>query len=129
MAGGHRRISPEGPAPGPAAQKRDVAREVRDAPDATASYPDLVHRLAGGESTPSHRVAREEAVAAVLSSVARLTDDQRDVVRLRFLEGRSVAEVAERLGKTEPAIHMLCHRVLKVLRERMVSISRFLTRV
>lgn len=109
-------------------RKCDVAREVRPAADPMASYPDLVNRLAGPDSTPSRQVAKGEAVAAVLSCLARLNEEQRAVVRLRFLEGRSVADVAAQLGKTEAAIHMLCHRGLKSLRERMVSISRFLTR-
>jgi RNA polymerase sigma-70 factor (ECF subfamily) len=110
-------------------QKRDVGREVRGRRETTASYPDLVHRVAGDESTPSRRIARNEAIAAVMSSLARLGDDQRRVVRMRYLEGQSVAEVAKRLGKTEAAIHMLCHRGLKSLRELMVSITRYLTRL
>ena len=107
-------------------QKRDVRREHADT---TASYPDLVHRLAAGESTPSHQIAKDEAIAAVMSCLARLSDDQRAVVQLRFLEGRGIADVAERLGKTEPAIHMICHRGLKALRELMVSITRYLSRL
>ena len=109
-------------------QKRDRAREIRDSAETGASYPDLVYRLASPDSTPSRQIARGEAVAAVVSSVARLTEDQRRVVRLRFLEGRSVAEVAAHLGKTESAVHMLCHRGLKSLRGLMVSISQYLTR-
>ena len=38
----------------------------------------------------------------------------------------ALAEVAEALGKTELAIHMLCHRALKNLRQHMVSLSRYL---
>ena len=82
-----------------------------------------------GESTPSRQIAKDEAIAAVMSCLARLRDDQRTVVQLRFLEGRSVADVAEHLGKTEPAIHMLCHRGLTALRESMVSITHYLSRL
>jgi RNA polymerase sigma-70 factor (ECF subfamily) len=110
------------------AQKRDVRREVSGTAWDATSYPDLVHRLMAPDSTPSRQVARGEAVAAVLSSLARLSDDQRRVIRLRFLEGRPVAEVAERLGKSEGAVHGLCRRGLRALRESMVSISRYLTR-
>jgi RNA polymerase sigma-70 factor (ECF subfamily) len=110
-------------------QKRDVAREIHEHPDRTTSYPDLIHRVAGGESTPSRQIAKSEAIAAVMSSLARLTDDQREVVRLRFLEDVPVAEIAQRLGKTETAVYTLCHRGLKSLRERMVSITRYLSRL
>ncbi|MCK4341485.1 MAG: sigma-70 family RNA polymerase sigma factor [Phycisphaerae bacterium] len=108
-------------------QKRDVAREVAAHADTTASYPDLINRLAGGESTPSRAIAKEEAVAAVMSCLARLKDDQREVVRLRFLEDVPVAEIARRMGKTDPAVYTLCHRGLKSLRELMVSITHYLT--
>ncbi len=108
-------------------QKRDVARQARSVPNPSASYPSLLHRLAGRESTPSRRIGREEAVAAVLSCLARLNDDQRAVVRMRFLEDVPVAEIARRLDKTETAVYTLCHRGLKALRERMVSITRYLT--
>jgi len=110
-----------------ARQKRDVRCVRRDPDCATSSYAGLADRLTAPDSTPSHKVARSEAVAAVLTSLARLSDDQRAVVRLRFLEGLPVAEVAARLGKTEPAIHMLCSRGLKALRPLLVSISRFLS--
>jgi len=104
-----------------ARRKRDVARDARQPVDAASSYPDLLNRLAAADRTPSHYIARSEAVAAVLSSLARLTDDQRRVIQLRFLQGRSVAEVAARLNKSEPAVHMLCHRALTSLRTLMVS--------
>ncbi len=110
-------------------QRRNVEREIHQAVDARTSYPDLVQRLAASDTTPSRHFARSEAVAAVLSSLARLTQDQRNVVRLRFLDGLGVAEVADRLGKSEAAIHMLCHRGLKALRDLLVSISRHLSRV
>lgn len=109
-------------------QKRNIKREVSNDAQPDTSYPGLVSRLADSIGTPSQFVARDEAIAAVMSCLARLGADQREVVRLRFLEGQPVAEVARRLGKTEAAVHMLCHRGLKALRERMVSISSFLTR-
>ena len=110
--------------------KRDVRREVHDArgpADLTASYSGLIQRLTADESTPSRRIARDEAVAAVLSSLARLTEEQRAVIRLRFLEGRPVPEVAAALGKTEEAVHALCYRALKELRGVLGSITNYLS--
>ena len=112
-----------------ARQKRDVRRVRRNPDCATSSYAGLADRLTAPDSTPSHKVARSETVAAVLTSLARLSDDQRAVVRLRFLEGLPVAEVALAVDKSERAVHMLCHRGLKALRTSLVSITRFLTRL
>jgi RNA polymerase sigma-70 factor (ECF subfamily) len=107
--------------------KRDVAREVHAGPKPRTSYPDLLERLTAPGGTPSRFVRRKEARAALLTSLARLSDDQRDVIRLRFLEGKPVVEVAAALGKTEASVHALCRRGIHSLRESLVSISRFLT--
>ena len=108
-------------------RKRDVARLAAVRLDASASYPNLLDRLTAGDPTPSRRFARDEAVAAVMSCLARLSPDQREVVRLRILEDVPVEQIAKRLGKTNASVYTLCHRGLKSLRTLMVSISRFLT--
>lgn len=110
-------------------QKRDVAREVALLGQPCESYPDLVRELAGDDPTPSRAVARNEAVAAVMSSLARLPDNQRKVIRWRFLQGVSFTEIAHRLDKSEDAAYMLCHRGLKMLRGLLVSITRYLTKL
>ena len=46
-----------------------------------------------------------------------LTEEQRQVVILKFAEGLSNAEVAEIMGKTEGAIKALQHRGLEVMRQ------------
>ncbi len=109
-------------------QKRDIAREVHGSVAPRASYPALLERVTAHDGTPSRLAARSEAVAAMLSSLARLTDDQRDVVRLRFLEEMPVAEVADRLGKTDAAIHSLSMRALRALQQHLGAVSDFLTR-
>ncbi len=108
-------------------RKRDVGREVHDSTRGSGSYLDLANRLSAHDDTPSRDAARGEAVAAVLSSLARLTDEQREVVGLRFLEGKAIPEIAGLLGKSETAIHSLCGRALRSLRASMVSITRYLT--
>jgi len=106
-------------------KKRDVRRVVALATPDRTSYMEFSQQLLADVSTPSRQLGRAETVAVLLTSLARLSDDQRNVVLLRFLEGLSVAEIAERLGKTEDAIHALCRRGLKSLRELMGSLSRY----
>ena len=79
-------------------QKRDVARRVPQSPNTATSYPDLLQRISAADTSPSRQIGKEEAVAVMLSCLARLTEDQRAVIRLRFLDDVSVSEVAERLG-------------------------------
>jgi RNA polymerase sigma-70 factor (ECF subfamily) len=59
-------------------------------------------------------VARSEWDAAV-DLLAQLTDDQRDVIILRFIEEMSLAEVADTLDKTVGAVKALQHRALASL--------------
>jgi len=109
-------------------QKRDVRRLIH-APAATSTYPDLLDRLSASGGSPSRLAGRSEATAAVVSSLARLTEDQRGVIRLRFFEELPVAEVAKRLGKSEGAVHALCMRALRALREHLGTLSDFLSRL
>lgn len=108
-------------------QKRDIARQVDPGPALSDSCSDLLAHLAAGDSTPSRKIRRSEAVAAVLSSLAQLSEARRTVIRQVYLEQRSVREVAERLNKSEAAIHQLCSRGLKDLREVLGAITEYLT--
>ncbi len=109
--------------------KRDVRRNALPKACLATSIPGLLERIPSPHSTPSRQLAKAEASAAVLSCFARLTDEQREVVRLRFLEGRPVADIAKRLGKTDDAIHKLCFRGLKSLGEMMASITKYLSQL
>lgn len=80
------------------------------------------------EHTPSRSVARHEAVTAVQVGLAGLKEDYREALRLRYLEGLPVADVAARLGRTEHAVHMLCHRGLQQLHAALGRSSQFFSR-
>lgn len=55
----------------------------------------------------------------LLQAIHQITEDQRDVIILRFIEGHSVAETAELLDKTEGAVKTLTRRALAALRRNM----------
>lgn len=101
------------------AERRDVRREYK--PGAAAggqtTYIDLLARVTAGGSTPSQVVRKEEALGVLTACVATLPDHYREVIQMRFIEGRPVAEVAQRLKRSIGSIHMICHRALKQLRE------------
>jgi RNA polymerase sigma-70 factor (ECF subfamily) len=78
--------------------------------------------------TPSRAVARQEAVQAVQVGLASLKEDYRQALWLRYIEGLPVADIAARLGRTERAVHMLCHRGLRELRVALGRSSQFFSR-
>ena len=71
--------------------------------------------VALAQTSPSGRVVRAEAAERVAAAIEALPDRQRDAVRLRYLEGRSVAEAAAEMGCTEAAVKALVARSLVAL--------------
>jgi RNA polymerase sigma-70 factor (ECF subfamily) len=58
---------------------------------------------------------------SLTAALENLPEDQRQVVILRHLIGLSPPEIAERMGKTESAVHALHHRGRRKLRGHLVE--------
>jgi RNA polymerase sigma-70 factor (ECF subfamily) len=106
--------------------KRDIARErLVQAGGAAESCFNLLEQLYADSGTPSRVVRRDEAVGALLASISRLSDLHRQVIQLRFIDGRPVCEVAEQVGKSEAAVVKLTQRALADLRRLMDDLGEF----
>jgi len=66
---------------------------------------------------PLEFVEKEEANQAIHRAIKQLTDDQQEVIVLKFINGMPNKEIAELLEKTEEAVRQLQCRALKVLRQ------------
>ncbi|MGW0516652.1 sigma-70 family RNA polymerase sigma factor [Crossiella sp. NPDC003009] len=77
----------------------------------TAELADNSEPLAG----PEQEVLAEATNAELLKCVGQLNTDQRECIVLRFLQGLSVAETAEVMGRNEGAIKALQHRAVRRL--------------
>jgi RNA polymerase sigma-70 factor (ECF subfamily) len=75
--------------------------------------------LAAEGSSPEERAVRQEELLRLAEALGTLADDQRQAVELRHLAGCSVAEVAERMGRSKEAVAKLLLRGLARLRERL----------
>lgn len=64
---------------------------------------------------------REDMRQAVSRALATLSDEQREVVTLRFIEDKSYTEIADILGKSEEALRALNHRAMKEMRRELGS--------
>jgi RNA polymerase sigma-70 factor (ECF subfamily) len=87
----------------------------------TESMSRLERLLPGGHSTPSRQAVRQERLLQVARALAFLPEGQRQAVELHYLEERPLAEVADLLGTTRPAVAGLLHRGLKQLRQRLAE--------
>ena len=68
-------------------------------------------------------VNQEVALDQIKAGLVRLTPEQRQVIVLRFLEGRSLAETAVIAGRNEDAVKKLQARGLASLRRGMECLS------
>jgi RNA polymerase sigma-70 factor (ECF subfamily) len=68
---------------------------------------------------PFHAIQARLDSERVQAALSRLTDEQAEVITLRFLEGLSIAEVSTIMNKTEGAIKALQYRAVLALRRVM----------
>lgn len=94
--------------------------------DEDASVIGAIEELSVYRRTPSKSAAAHEFMAAVERSLAKLPDHYREVVTCRHIEGLSVEQTAERMGRDRAAVSVLTTRALAALRERLRSESRYL---
>jgi RNA polymerase sigma-70 factor, ECF subfamily len=71
--------------------------------------------VAAPESDPAAEVAAQLDSEEIQRALAELTDEQRQVVVLRFMAGQSTAEVAQVVEKSETAVRQLQVRALRAL--------------
>jgi RNA polymerase sigma-70 factor (ECF subfamily) len=79
--------------------------------------PHLEHRATSIEIRPERVLARYLAEGRVPQAIERLTEEQQQVLILRFYQGLSTGEVAELMGKRNGAVRGLQFRALSALRD------------
>jgi RNA polymerase sigma-70 factor (ECF subfamily) len=99
--------------------KRDAALERSLEAELEASSGRLESWLTDHEASPSEQVRRQELLAKLAESLARLPEAQRTALELRYLHQPpcSLADIAMDLGRTEKAVAGLLCRGLQELRE------------
>lgn len=86
-----------------------------------ASFVDIEEAtpLEAREGDPFQSVERQTNKARLRAALTLLTEEQAQVITLRFLEELSIAETAEIMGKTEGAIKALQYRAVMALKRVM----------
>ena len=101
-----------------AAQKRSVEREVSiDAQPAGEQAIGFLHLLAASMTSPSEAFSRDQKEFRLQEAITSLPADQRELLRLRYVEGLPTRDVANRLGKTDGAVRVLLTRTLSKLQQ------------
>ncbi len=99
------------------AQKRSAVREIRmpRSPSDT-TRPTFQQLLEASLTSPSQACMRSEQERALAQAVASLPEEQREAIRLRFVEGLPSKEIAQRLGKADVAVRVMVSRAVQKLR-------------
>jgi RNA polymerase sigma-70 factor (ECF subfamily) len=98
--------------------KRREGREVRFR-DPDDSRSPGVPEPAAADRTPSQQFLQLDNELRVTAAMATLAPDYQEVILLRNLQRLSFNEVAERMGRTRPAVQMLWMRAIKKLQEAL----------
>jgi RNA polymerase sigma-70 factor (ECF subfamily) len=94
--------------------KRAVGRE-QELGASTA----VLREPTSGRTSPSQRAMRSEEAALLARAIAGLPADQAEAVRLRHLEGWSLAQIAEHMDRSPVAAAGLIKRALQNLRQTL----------
>lgn len=89
------------------AQKRPQPTARMALPSGADSQDVLLAELGVTTTTPSRHATREERSNRLQAALDALPEDYGKVVRLYDLQGLTIGEVAEKLGRSTGAVHML----------------------
>ena len=99
-------------------QKRDAARE-RSLELAVQSASRLERFLAAADPSPSQQAQKSEQVLQLADALAALPEAQREAIVGHHLEGRTLADVGDQMGRGPVAVAGLIKRGLHALRLRL----------
>jgi len=109
------------------AAKRDGGREVSiDAPleSGGEAAGGLASLLAVSMTTPSQVLSRDAKEYRLKRLIDELPEEQRQAVRLRYVDGLPTREIAVRLGKSDVAVRVMLSRTMQKLQAAFREIER-----
>ena len=96
-------------------QKRNASREVQLGTPGEHSQPALINLLVNSITTPSQAFSRNARELKLLAALDTLPDEQRNALRMRYVESLPSKGIAQRLGKSDGAVRVMLTRSLKRL--------------
>ncbi len=98
-------------------QKRNGGRELSLNSQLELSCRKQQYHFTTETSFPGLKLAQQERSEKLAAALRRLLADERTAVALKHFHNRSVAEIAQHLGRTQEAVAGLLRRGLKKLRD------------
>jgi RNA polymerase sigma-70 factor (ECF subfamily) len=101
------------------AQARDLYRERRLLASLDDSSVALADMIPASATAPSEQARRRELGVIVADALTRVSEDHREVLVLRHIEGLDWSEIADRMGRSRKAVGMLWTRALRAVRPHL----------
>jgi RNA polymerase sigma-70 factor (ECF subfamily) len=93
-------------------------------PDAFAeSSMRMLDWIEAKHTSPSERADRNERFTRLATALSELPDAQRMAVEMRYLQKRTIADIAKRMNRTEGAVSQLLHRAVTELRDVLTDLN------
>ena len=92
-----------------------VANALRTRGRRSAASLEAVEEPTSGAADPAAAVTAADEARELRRALATLSDDRRQVIVLRFVDGLSAREIGVVLGRSEGAVRVLQHRALREL--------------
>lgn len=70
---------------------------------------------------PESSLERNERIRAIRAAIEGLPEERRRLVALKYVDGRTNAEIGRMMGRTEGAVKALHHRTLRQLQELLAG--------
>ena len=102
-----------------ARDKRDVDLERSLQAELDRSASGFAAWLAADQTSPSGRAERNEELLRMVEALAELPNLMREVVVLKHCQGWTLPQIADRIGRSVPAVASLLRRGLEELRKRL----------
>lgn len=116
----HRAMENDVPIENPGAYLAGIQRNVcHDLLDRRRRFPAPAGDLPdSARPVGSHDVPLADRIPDVLEAIGGLPEPQGEIVLMKHLEGRTLAEIASILGRTEDSVRGLLYRGMETLRSR-----------
>lgn len=105
------------------AKKRDFRLERSIDQSLQDSAMRIVGELSASKTSPSAHLMRQERAEQLADALTKLLDDEYEAVTLKHIHGLTVAEIAQRIGRTPEGVAGLLRRGLKKLRLSLQEID------
>lgn len=104
-----------------------AAVTLQDRQARLTSMVSFLGEVEAGDRSPSSEVAMMETLDRVKESLVGLTSEDQELIQMFFFEGQSLADIAETLGTTSPAVRGRIFRALRKLQEHLGPATKYYT--